>query len=114
MFLGNITDLSLLHVTECGRLTNLDDLNLYQISHVSANDGLFLLSKKGKVFSRGQCSSQYNKRPTYTSLTFLTIFDQRKMSTITVRSMKKKSQIIILSEQRRKEKSFSLLPLDIR
>ena len=67
---------------------------------------------KENIFSRVQFSSQYNKRSTQVSLTFLTIFEQSEVSTITVQSMKK-----ILhndfSQQRRKEKSLSLLPFDV-
>ena len=46
---------------------------------------------KENVFFQGQFSSQYNKRSTWTSLTFLTIFEQNDVSNITVRRMKKKS-----------------------
>ena len=66
---------------------------------------------KGNVFSRGQVSSQYNKRSTKISLNFLAIFEQRELSTITVESEK-----IIhhdFSQQRRKEMSLSLLPFDV-
>ena len=67
---------------------------------------------KENVFSRGQFSSQYNNRFTWISLTFLTLFEQSEVSTVTERSMKK----IVhndFSQQRRKEKSLSLLPLDV-
>ena len=67
---------------------------------------------KENIFSHWQFSSQYSKRLTYTSLTFLTIFEQSEVSTITVRRMKKIPDNDF-SQQRRKEKSLSLLPLDV-
>ena len=64
---------------------------------------------KENVFFRGQFSSQYNKRSTKISLTFLAIFEQSEVSTITVRSMKKILRDDFL-QKRHKEKSLSLLP----
>ena len=67
---------------------------------------------KENVFPREQFSSQYNKRSAKISLTFLTIFEKTEVFTITIQNRKK-----ILhndfSQQRHKEKSLSLFPLDV-
>ena len=67
---------------------------------------------KENVFSQGQFSSQHNKRSTWISLTFLTIFELSEVSTITVRSMKKIPDNDF-SQQRNKEKSLSLLIVNV-
>ena len=64
---------------------------------------------KENVFSRGQFSSQYNERPTWISLTVLTIFEWSEVSTITVRSMKK-YYMTIFHNKETKRTHFHCLP----
>ena len=64
---------------------------------------------KENVFSRGQFSSQYNKRSAQISLPFLTIFESGELSTITVRSMKK-SYITIFHNKDANRSHFRCFP----